>query len=189
MGLMEEIKNFKDETKHKLVKLFSKKYKATFEEVQAYIDHTYNKKAEAIITLNGNMSFYRESFIEEIKQYIHGKIIEMQSSTRESEIKALFEDIYFGGVRKAQNQLQESYETHYEPAYNKAIEYIKSQKHLSKDDRLALLDSIAFTHKQVLDKKQALIQEIDNLTYPALHKRIDIITSLNSGKSATAAKK
>ena len=96
MGLKERFEQFKAGTTHKLVQVFSKKYQPTFEEVQHHVDHTYGKKAEAIITLNGTISYFSESYIDEVQQYVREYMLDFQkdeSKTPQQEYEILKENI------------------------------------------------------------------------------------------------
>lgn len=188
MGLKEKFEQFKAGTTHSLVKFFSKKYQPTFEEVQQHVDHTYGKKAEAIITLNGNISYFSESYLSEVKQYVAGKIMEMLPLKREWDVRDLYEDALMNGIVEAENNLNESYKTHYVPSHEAAIEYVKKQKHLPKADRTALLDSIAHTNLQVDESKKKLDDDLAQTQVQLIYSRIAKIKSLEESTPAAIKK-
>ena len=189
MWLKERFEQFKAGTTHKLVQVFSKKYQPTFEEVQHHVDHTYGKKAEAIITLNGTISYFSESYIDEVQQYVNGKIMEMLPLKREWDVRDLYEDALMYGIIEAENNLGESYNSHYVPSHNAAIEYVKKQKHLPKTDRTALLDSIAHTHQQVEASRTKLDDKLAQMEVQLTVARIAKITNLEAEKTAASPQK
>ena len=189
MGLKEKFEQFKAGTTHSLVKFFSKKYQPTFEEIQQHVDHTYGKKAEAIITLNGNISYFNESYMNEVQEYVNGKIMEMLPLKREWDVRDLYEDALMYGIINAENNLKESYNNHYAPSHKAAVEYVKKQKHLTKTDRTALLDSIAHTHQQVEESRTKLDDRLAQMEVQLTVARIAKITNLSSEKSATSPQK
>ena len=67
------------------------------------MDHTYGKKAEAIITLNGNISYFSESYMNEVQEYVNGKIMEMLPLKREWDVRDLYEDALMYGIIDAEN--------------------------------------------------------------------------------------
>lgn len=186
MGLVEKFKELKQGTKAKLVKVFSKKYQPTYEEVQKHIKHTYTSKANAIINLTGDISYFSESWFGEVKEYVNGKIMEMVPLKREGEVADVFSETYYK-VEENKDKVVSSYETHYVPSHTAAVEYVKKQKHLPKTDRTALLDSIAYTHKQVLEAKDKYLDRFSALTPVLLRARIAKIKSLEAENTQTTA--
>ena len=126
------------------------------------------------------------NIIGEVKEYVNGKIMEMVPLKREGEVADVFSETYYK-VEENKDKVVSSYETHYVPSHTAAVEYVKKQKHLPKTDRTALLDSIAYTHKQVLEAKDKYLDRFSALTPALLRARIAKIKSLEAENTQTTA--